>query len=99
MSDQPIEFDSANKKMIATGEAALTYGELRLLANRIVYDQATGVADAEGNIRISQAGYRFLAERLKINIQAQEVEAFNVRFGSPPIYAEADTATGSNTRI
>lgn len=99
VSDQPIEFDSANKKMIATGEAALTYGDLKLLANRIVYDQESGIADAEGNIRISQAGYRFLAERLKINIQSQEVEAFNVRFGSPPIYAEADTATGSETRI
>ncbi|MDA0349319.1 MAG: hypothetical protein O3C43_19700 [Verrucomicrobia bacterium] len=99
VSDQPIEFDSVNKKMIATGEAALTYGDLMLMANRIVYDQVTGTADAEGNIRISQEGYRFLAERLKLNVQTQEVEAFNVRFGSPPIYAEADTATGSNKRI
>lgn len=99
VSDQPIEFDEANKKMIATGEAALTYGELVLRANRIEYDQATGTADAIGNVRISQEGYRFLAERLKINVQNQHVDAFNVRFGSPPIYAEADTATGSNSRI
>lgn len=98
-SDQPIEFDEANKKMIATGEASLTYGDLILRANRIEYDQESGLADAIGNIRISQEGYRFLAERLKVNIQTQEVEAFDVRFGSPPIYAEASTATGSNTRI
>lgn len=98
-SDQPIEFDEANKKMIATGEASLTYGDLILRANRIEYDQESGVADAIGNIRISQKGYRFLADRLKIGIQTQEVEAFDVRFGSPPIYAEAATATGSNTRI
>jgi len=98
-SNEPIEFDEANKKMIATGLATLTYGELLLRANRIEYDQETGVADAIGNVRISQLGYRFLAERLKVNVQSQEVEAFNVRFGAPPIYAEADTATGSNTRI
>jgi LPS-assembly protein len=98
-SDQPIEFDEANKKMIATGEAALTYGDLILRANRIEYDQATGFADAIGNVRISQEGYRFLAERLKVNIQSQEVEATNVRFGSPPVYAEAESASGSNTRI
>ncbi|MCZ6801246.1 MAG: hypothetical protein O7F12_12245, partial [Nitrospirae bacterium] len=34
VSDQPIEFDEANKKMIATGEAELTYGDLILRANR-----------------------------------------------------------------
>ena len=99
VSDLPIEFDEANKKMIATGEAALTYGDLILRANRIEYDQETGTADAMGNIRISQEGYRFLAERLKINIQSQELEAFKVRFGSPPIYAEAETATGNNNRL
>lgn len=98
-SDQPIEFDEANKKMIATGLASLTYGDLVLRANRIEFDQETNLADATGNVRISQMGYRFLAKRLKVNIQTQEVEAFEVRFGSPPIYAEADSATGSNTRI
>ena len=52
-SDQPIEFDEANKKMIATGEASLTYGDLILRANRIEYDQESGLADAIGNIRYS----------------------------------------------
>ena len=48
VSDQPIEFDEANKQMIATGEAALTYGDLILRANRIVYNEETGRAEAEG---------------------------------------------------
>jgi len=99
ISNQPIEFDEATKQMIATGEAQLTYGDLILSANRIVYNQENGIANGEGNIRISQEGYRFLAERIRININTQEVEAFDVRFGSPPLYAEAESATGSNKRI
>ena len=99
VSDQPIEFDEANKQMIATGEAQLTYGDLILSANRIVYNQENGIANGEGNIRISQEGYRLLAERIRINIETKEVEAFDVRFGSPPLYAESQSASGSNTRI
>ena len=99
VSDQPIEFDEANRQMIATGEAALTYGDLILRANRIVYNEENGRAEAEGNIRISQKGYRLIAERLKIDLASQEVEAEKVRFGSPPIYAEAEYGTGDQDRI
>lgn len=99
VSDQPIEFDEANRQMIATGEAALTYGDLILRANRIVYNEESGRAEAEGNIRISQKGYRLIAERLKIDLASQEVEAEKVRFGSPPIYAEAEYGTGDQNRI
>ena len=99
VSDQPIEFDEANRQMIATGEAALTYGDLILRANRIVYNEENGRAEAEGNIRISQKGYRLIAERLKIDLASQEVEAEKVRFGSPPIYAEAEYGTGDQNRI
>lgn len=99
VSDQPIEFDEANKQMIATGEAALTYGDLILRANRIVYNEESGRAEAEGNIRISQKGYRLIAERLKIDLASQEVEAEKVRFGSPPIYAEAEYGTGDQNRV
>ncbi len=99
VSDQPIEFDQAKKQMIATGEAALTYGDLILRANRIVYNEESGKAEAEGNIRISQKGYRLIAERLRIDLTSQEVEAEKVRFGSPPIYAEAAYGTGDQNRI
>ena len=99
VSDQPIEFDEAKKQMIATGEATLTYGDLVLRANRIVYNEESGRAEAEGNIRISQKGYRLLAERLRIDLASREVEAEKVRFGSPPIYAEAEFGAGDQNRI
>lgn len=99
VSDDPIEFDSASKTMTATGKAELTYGDLKLLANRIVYNQETGDAVATGNIRITQAGYRLIADDMTVNIETRQVEAHNVRFGSHPIYAEAEYATGSETRL
>ncbi len=99
VSDDPIEFDSENKTMTATGEAALTYGDLKLLANKIVYNQETGVAVATGDIRITQEGYRLTAETMTVDVESQNVEAHNVRFGAHPIYAEAEYATGSEKRV
>jgi len=98
-SDKPIEFDEANHRMIATGEAALTYGDLILKANRIVYDQENNIAEATGNIRLSQDGYRALADRVKVNTETLFVEAYEVRLGAHPIYAEADTAIGDDKRL
>jgi len=98
-SDKPIEFDEANRQMIATGEAMLTYGDLILRADRIVYDEAASTAEATGNIRISQEGYRALAERVKVNTETLYLEAFQVRFGAHPIYAEADSAIGDEKRL
>ena len=99
VSEEPIEFDEGKRQMIAAGEATLTYEDLVLQANRIVYHEETGLAEAEGNIRFSQQGYRLLGERLQIDLRSRQLEAEKVRFGSPPIYAEAAKARGGKNRI
>ena len=61
--------------MIATGEATLTHEDLTLRANRIVYHEEKGTAQAEGNIRFSQNAYRLIAENLQIDLKSRVFEA------------------------
>ena len=94
-SIEPIEFDEAEQRLVARGDARLDFGDARISADRITYYQDYGLADAIGGITISKEGYRLVAERLSFDTQENTFFVDAPRTGQWPIYVSSANAGGT----
>ena len=94
-SIEPIEFDEAEQRLVARGDAQLDFGDSRISADRIIYYQEYEIADAIGDVTISKDGYRLIAERLSYDIQENVFSVDNIRTGQWPIYISGESAGGT----
>jgi LPS-assembly protein len=54
-----------------TGEVEIRYQDMRVLADRLVYDSETGDISAEGNVVLDQGPRRFSAAGMEFNIETE----------------------------
>jgi LPS-assembly protein len=57
--------------LIDTGNVQVSYGDLRLIADRVTFHQVTYDVVAEGNVYFEQQGQRLLGERLEFNLKTR----------------------------
>lgn len=98
-SIEPIEFDEAEQRLVARGDARLDFGDSRISADRISYYQGYDLADAIGNVIISRDGYRLIADRLSYDTQENFFTIDNLRTGQWPIYVSGENAGGNTDNI
>jgi LPS-assembly protein len=96
---EPLEFDEASQRLIARGDARLDYGETRLRADRITYYQEFSLADAEGNIAVTQEGRRLIADRMSFDATENAFTVDILRTGQWPFHVSGVTAGGSESDI
>lgn len=94
-SIEPLEFDEKAQRLVARGDARLDFGDARIGADRITYYQEYSLADALGNVTITQDGYRLVADRLTFDAQNNTFAVDILRTGQWPFYLSAATAGGT----
>ena len=98
---EPLEFDEASQRLVARGDAILDLGDTRVRADRITYYQKFGLADAEGNVEVTQSGNRLIAERMSYEAAKETFSVELMRTGQWPFHVSGVSAGGSleNTNI
>ncbi|MDP3068726.1 MAG: LPS assembly protein LptD [Opitutaceae bacterium] len=79
----------------AKGNARFAGDGMLLTADAIRFDQRTESFHATGHIALTRGTVRLLADRLTYRRTDGQFSAEGVRFGSPPYFAESETAEGT----
>ena len=94
-SIEPLQFDEDSQRLVARGDARLEFDDTRVKADRITYYQDYMLADANGNVTITQDGQRLLAERISFDV-SENIFAFDkMRTGKWPYYVSGLSGGGT----
>jgi LPS-assembly protein len=96
---EPLEFDEDSQRLVARGDAILDFGDTRVRADRITYYQEFGLADADGNVAVTQAGNRLIADRLSYEAGEATFSVDLLRTGQWPFYITGVSAGGTTEDI
>jgi LPS-assembly protein len=96
---EPMEFDEVSQRLVARGDAMLNFGETRIRADQITYYQEYGLADAEGNVAVTQSGNRLIADRLSYETRENVFSVSMLRTGQWPYLISGVTAGGTTDDI
>ncbi len=92
-------YDSAQQAVIYTGHAQLLQEDFLVQADRIAYYRIEEKAVASGNVRITQPGFRLIAEEFTYWPKTKSFAALNFRLGSPPLILSGASFSGTRQRI
>ncbi len=67
-----LDYDRTNDVYIAIGHVKIEYEGIRLEADKVVLNNKTGEAEAEGNVYLQDEGDVVHAESLKVNLNTSE---------------------------
>lgn len=82
----------------AHGNPVLITHGARLEAGRILFNQKTKSASAEGEVKVDFAGLRILADGANYRSELRRLETGHVRLGRPPILIESDKVGVQTTK-
>ena len=77
--DQPIVYSEDNSSIIARGNARLVNQDVLIQANKLVWNQYTSIAEANGSVVMTYGETRILADSITVNFQSGEYQAQGVR--------------------
>jgi LPS-assembly protein len=89
VSDDPIEYDHQAQELRARGNAQIRYQGTLLTANEILYNQQERRARAAGNLIITNPSMRVVGEEAGYDTRTRTASGQNLRFGQPPLNAQA----------
>jgi LPS-assembly protein len=92
-------YDEKTKEQVFSNSARMSDGTVLLLADEIRYNVVTQVITATGHVAFTRTNIRLLADKFVFDRLKQSFTATQVRFGSHPYYAEAESADGSDKEI
>jgi LPS-assembly protein len=94
VSDKPLEFDYNTREMVVA-DARLTYGEIVLTADQIRYDDRTRIASARGNIVVTRAAVRLVADRGTYDLNTGRIHLYDTKAGTYPLYVSGRELEGN----
>ncbi|MGC6424240.1 MAG: LPS assembly protein LptD [Lentimonas sp.] len=98
-SIEPLIFDEESQRVIARGDARLDVENARIRADSISYYQEFGLADALGNVAISNDGTRIIADRISFDAKETSFSVDMLRTGEWPYYISGVNAGGTRKQI
>lgn len=72
-----LDYDRANDRYVAEGNVKISQDSMRLEADRIILNNKTGDAEAEGSVYLQEQGNVIRADKLQININTKAGLIFN----------------------
>lgn len=94
-SIEPLEFDEESQRVVARGDARLSYGKAEVRADDISLYREYGLAEASGNVEIMHENLRVLADNLSFDVR-EEILALDLpRTGQWPFYLTAVEGGGT----
>ena len=94
-SIEPLQFDEDSQRLVARGDARLEFDDTRIQADRITYYQDYMLADANGNVTITQEGQRLLADRISFDVSGNVFSVDKLRTGKWPYYISGLSGGGT----
>lgn len=98
-ADEPIEFDEKTRSMVARGNAELISDEYLIEADSIGFRQDDQSAEAIGDVRISLATLRILANSVDYSLADQTFSTDAFRLGQAPFYLGGESIRGTIDNI
>lgn len=99
LTAQSSHFDLNTGETVTSGNARLAYGDALLQADEIRYNTRTKTAVARGNVVLTRGGQRLLADQLTYQVEEGTFAVDAVRFGVPPLFLSAASATGGPEEV
>lgn len=85
-ADDPLVFDQKQKKISASNNAHFEYQNLSIFANYITYGTESSVAEAMGDVVLSNRNARIVGDRLRYKVNDQQLAADYLRYGQFPLF-------------
>ena len=82
-----FEYDLETGFVTATNGVIVTYGQTRLIANRLTLNQKTGDVVAEGMVNLQRENELWQGDRLEYNFLTKKIKAEEFKVGQVPYYA------------
>jgi LPS-assembly protein len=98
-ADKPISYQAETGILTAEGNAVFIDGQVRLEADKIVYDRNRNRVEAEGNVAVTQAGFRLITDWLNYSIEERRFQTGRFRAGYPPLFLEGESFEGTPDEI
>lgn len=93
-ADSPIAYSEETGMLIATGNAVFRDENTTVEADEIRYNRDENQIEASGNVRVTRAGGRLLAETIFYDTETRSFSAENFRAGYPPLFIEGESFEG-----
>ena len=92
-------FDYDYVRGIGTGTNGICvkYGETVLMADSASWNEKTGEAVADGNVRIEEGGLIWTGEHIRYNFITHQMQSEQFRTGKPPVFAQGRQLQGDTT--
>lgn len=87
------------EESVFTGEARLVYEGVVLAADEIVYRPGERLAIARGNVVLTRADQRLVAEEIRYNLDERSYTVGRFRVGQSEVFAEGREAAGTNETL
>ncbi len=85
-ADEPIEFDAENNRMTARGNAILDNGDMRVNADRIVFEQDESTVKARREVALTSGNFRMLTDTADYDYFNRTFYAGDFRLGNDAVY-------------
>jgi LPS-assembly protein len=86
-------FDSSTKTWVGQGDVVIEYKDATLRADKVRYNQATGDAWAEGNVRLNRENQEWLGPSVYYNFDTHAMKAEQVRGFFEPVFLTASNVS------
>ncbi|QYY35548.1 LPS assembly protein LptD [Ruficoccus sp. ZRK36] len=98
-ADEPIEFDAENNRMTARGNAILDNDDMRVRADRIVFEQDESTVKAKKEVSIKSGNFRLLTDNAEYDYFNRTFYADDFRLGNDSVYVLGKQAQGDKDNV
>ena len=94
-----ITYDETHQQMVASGNAQLTHPEFKIIADKIVYYQKTGIILGQHNVELLQGNQIILSDQFSYNANSNIIQInhlfleLNTKNKNQNVYSSAETLT------
>lgn len=98
-ADEPIVYDEKTGVLTAQKNAKISDKEFELDADKIQYNQNTGYAHLEGDVRANTRFFRLASPSADMDVAKNAFSSEYLRIGTYPIYAESKDVKGNKKEV
>lgn len=93
------EFDSANNRIVAKGNAELSHGDILVTGDSITFDQNTNTLRVQDDSRLTRGAFRMVSDFADYKYFERSFLSENIRLGSHPVYLTGNKVGGTLDRV
>ncbi len=93
------EFDSANNRMVAKGNAELSHGDILVRGDTIIFEQNEHTLKVQDNVTLTKDEFRLAGDFANYDYFQRSFLSENFRLGSYPVYVTGQKVGGTLDKV